>query len=97
MRLNHWERDEGSLRMSSRAIVYSEVERIRQKSGEHLPQLADDLPLLESGLDSLGVAILVTRLEDSLGLDPFTTSEFNSPPVTLRDFIRLYEDAAQPS
>ncbi|SPF32151.1 conserved hypothetical protein [Candidatus Sulfopaludibacter sp. SbA4] len=83
--------------MSIRAIVYSEIEQIRQKPGKHLPQLTDDLPLVESGLDSLGVAILVTRLEDNLGLDPFATSGFTSPPVTLREFIRLYEDAAQPS
>lgn len=83
--------------MSIREIVYTEIERIRQKSGTPLPQLTDDLPLLESGLDSLGIAILVTRLEDNLGLDPFSTSEVTSPPVTLRDFIRLYENADQPS
>ena len=31
--------------------------------------------LLNSGLDSLCFAILVTRLEDELGFDPFTISD----------------------
>ena len=51
--------------------------------------------MLDSGLDSLGIAILVTRLEDTLGLDPFTDSDITSPPVTLGDFIQLYEHASQ--
>jgi len=46
------------------------------------------------GSTSLAIAILVTRLEDTLGLDPFTESEDASPPVTLGDFIRFYENAA---
>jgi acyl carrier protein len=83
-------------RMSIRAAVISEIERIRGGSRAR-PPLTEDLVLLESGLDSLGVAILVTRLEDNLGLDPFTESEITSPPVTLGDFIRLYENAAQSS
>jgi acyl carrier protein len=82
--------------MSIKATVISEIERIRRVSDKQ-PPLTDDLALLESGLDSLGVAILVTRLEDNLGLDPFTESEITSPPVTLGDFIRLYENAAQSS
>ena len=80
--------------MSIKATVISEVERIRGKAHKSLPPLNDDLPLLDSGLDSLGLAVLVTRLEDSLGLDPFSGPEITSPPVTLGDFIQLYERAA---
>lgn len=80
--------------MSIKETVISEIEQIRSRSGKQLPPLTDDLVLLESGLDSLGVAVLVTRLEDTLELDPFTDSEIASPPVTLGDFIRLYENAA---
>jgi acyl carrier protein len=47
--------------------------------------------LLNSGLDSLSFAILVTRLEDSLGIDPFTESEDAQFPVTFGDFVNLYE------
>lgn len=63
----------------------------------NLPPLTDDLVLLDSGLDSFGIAILVARLEDVLGLDPFTefTSDEAAYPVTLGAFVDLYERAAQ--
>jgi hypothetical protein len=61
---------------------------------KQLVPLSDDLVLLESGLDSLGFAILVTRLEDVLGFDPFTISNDAYYPVTFGDFVRFYEDAA---
>jgi acyl carrier protein len=62
-----------------------------------LPPLTDDLVLLDSGLDSLGIAVLVARLEDVLGLDPFTefTSDEAAYPVTLGAFVDVYERAAQ--
>jgi hypothetical protein len=53
--------------------------------------LKDDLVLAESGLDSLCFAILVARLEDELGADPFTASDEVYFPTTLREFIELYE------
>jgi acyl carrier protein len=80
--------------MSIKAAVISQLEEIRA-SRQSLPPLTDDLVLLDSGLDSLGLAILVTRLEDTLGLDPFTDSDITVPPVTLGDFVRLYEHAAE--
>lgn len=80
--------------MSTKATVISEIERIRNGSGDRLPPLTEETPLIESGLDSLGLAILVTRLEDMLGKDPFTESEVGSPPVTVGDFIRVYDSAA---
>jgi acyl carrier protein len=79
--------------MSIRARVISEIAQIRHGSEKHLPPLTDDLLLLESGLDSLGIAVLVTRLEDTLGVDPFDEPEVTRPPVTLGDFILLYENA----
>ena len=47
-----------------------------------------------SGLDSLCIAILVANLEDELELDPFAAGDEVAIPVTLGDFIRLYENAA---
>jgi acyl carrier protein len=67
------------------------------KKGRPLPALTDDLVLLDSGLDSLAIAILVARLEETLGFDPFTASDDIYYPVTLGDFIRFYEHAANPS
>ena len=66
-----------------------------QEQQVKLPPLSDTLVLLDSGLDSLGFAILVARLEDTLGFDPFTASDDVYFPVTLGDFIRVYENAAK--
>jgi acyl carrier protein len=81
--------------MSIRTSVISQLEEIRRASKKPLLPLTDDLVLLDSGLDSLGLAILVTRLEDTLGLDPFTDSDITVPPVTLGEFIGLYEHASE--
>jgi acyl carrier protein len=59
-----------------------------------LAPLSDQLGLLETGLDSLCFAIIVARLEDRLGFDPFSTAEDAAFPVTVGDFVRLYEHAS---
>ena len=59
------------------------------------PSLNDDSVLLETGLDSLGFAILVIRLEEELGYDPFVLSSEAYYPQTFGDFVRFYE-ANQP-
>jgi acyl carrier protein len=74
--------------------IISQFRLVADEQDKRLAPLTDELPLLDSGLDSLCFAILVTRLEDSLGVDPFTTSEDASFPVTLGDFINFYENAA---
>ena len=80
--------------MSLKAIVISQIQQIADEDGKSLPPLTDDLVLLDSGLDSLAVAILVARLEEALGFDPFTESDEVAYPVTLGDFIRFYDHAA---
>ena len=82
--------------MPIRDAILTHIEAIRSGKGKTFPPLTDDLALLDSGLDSLGIAILVTRLEDQLGIDPFSDAALISPPVTLGDFVRVYEHAAQP-
>ncbi|HZK90817.1 MAG TPA: acyl carrier protein [Stellaceae bacterium] len=72
--------------------LFAEVATEQHKT---LAPLADDLGLLETGLDSLCFAIIVARLEDQLGLDPFGAEDEIDFPVTVGDFIRLYENAAQ--
>lgn len=51
----------------------------------------DELVLLQSGLDSLGFAILVTQLESELGYDPFTLMEEAVYPTTFGEFVEIYE------
>ena len=81
--------------MSIRSTVISEVEQIAAENKKGLAPLTDQLVLLDSGLDSLAIAILVARLEETLGFDPFSESDDVSYPVTLGDFIRSYENAAK--
>lgn len=81
--------------MSVRLTVLKEMERVAAEQNKTLAPLDDNLALAESGLDSLCFAILVARLEDELGADPFTASEEVYFPVTLGDFVGLYEHGAR--
>ena len=80
-------------------LGYEEIEQVVRKSFEEVirerdggvkPQFALDDILLESGLDSLGFAILVFRLEEELGYDPFSEAEEAYYPQSFRDFIDFY-------
>jgi acyl carrier protein len=77
---------------SIRETILSQFQAVAAAHNKTLAPLDDDLSLAESGLDSLCFAILVTRLEDELGIDPFTASDEVYFPVTLGDFVRLYEN-----
>ncbi len=79
--------------MSIRSEVISQFQQVAEEQNRVLAPLSDELPLLESGLDSLCLAVIVARLEDLLGVDPFTNSGDAPFPVTLGDFIRTYEHA----
>ncbi len=83
-----------STEMSVRSEVISQFRQVAEEQDKSLAPLEDDLPLLESGLDSLCFAVIVARLEDLLGVDPFTTAEDAPFPVTLGDFVKSYEHAA---
>jgi acyl carrier protein len=68
------------------------MEEVAREHGKILAPLKDDLVLADSGLDSLGFAVLVARLEDTLGVDPFTASDEAVFPLTLGDFVKVYEN-----
>jgi acyl carrier protein len=81
--------------MSLRSNIHGEFARTAAEQDKAmLPSFGDDTVLLESGLDSLCFAIIVSRLEDELGVDPFTTSDDLSFPVTFGDFVSFYEAAS---
>ena len=79
--------------MQVRTIVFDEIQQVATAQDKRLAPLTDDLLLLESALNSLCVAILVANLEDRLGIDPFGTGEDTAIPVTLGEFVQLYENA----
>ena len=83
--------------MSTKLTITSEIEKVAEEQNITLAPLQDNLILLDSGLDSLCFAILVARLEDTLGVDPFNASDNVSFPVTLGDFVKAYENAARVS
>lgn len=72
--------------------VFTEV--FEETAEGALPPLTDDLILLESGLDSLAFAVVVTRLEEELGYDPFMESPEPYYPQTLGEFVAFYEQHA---
>jgi acyl carrier protein len=53
--------------------------------------LGDASVLLESGLDSLGFAVLVVRLEETPGYDPFVLMSEPVYPRTFGEFLDIYE------
>ncbi len=79
--------------------VRSEIEALfRQVAQEHerrLTPLTDDTELVNSGLDSLCIAVVVVRLQEMLGVDPFSVFEDAHIPVTFGEFVRFYENAAK--
>ncbi len=78
--------------MSFRSTIAAQFEQVAQEQNRKLAVLSDELKLLDSGLDSLSFALIVARLEDALGFDPFDTDAAVKFPVTFGDFVRLYED-----
>ena len=78
--------------MTTKLTIMSEMRKVADEQAKTLAPLSDDLVLLDSGLDSLCFAVLVARLEDKLGRDPFTASDDVAFPVTLADFVRVYEN-----
>ncbi len=81
--------------MSVKLTIMQQMEQVAQEHGKILAPLKDDLVLANSGLDSLGFAVLVARLEDTLGVDPFTAAEDAFFPVTLGDLVKVYENGAR--
>ncbi len=72
-------------------ILAALAEAADSRGAEVVGSMTDDTLLLESGLDSLGFAILVARLEEELGYDPFVKMSEPVYPRTLGEFVDIYE------
>jgi acyl carrier protein len=82
------------LGMDVRSEVIAQFTQVAAEQSMRLAPLTDELPLFNTGLDSLCFAIVVVRLETSLGVDPFNADNF-SFPVTFGEFIGCYNNAAK--
>lgn len=80
--------------MSTRSDIIEQFTRVAREHGRQIPQLNDDMPLLECGLDSLCFAVIVTRLEDQFGVDPFSADN-TLFPITFGEFVQLYENSVR--
>lgn len=79
--------------MSVRETILGEMKRVAAEHKKTLGPLDDQASLMTCGLDSLGFAVLVARLEEQLGTDPFSAADEVALPVTVGDLVRFYEQA----
>jgi acyl carrier protein len=77
--------------MSVESTIAAQFEQVAAEQKRKLAPLSEDLKLLDSGLDSLSFALIVARLEEKLGRDPFDSADEVIFPVTFGDFVRLYK------
>jgi len=75
-------------------LIRNSLMELFQEDELEVPDITDDLVLLETELDSLGFAVLVTRLEDSLGYDPFSLMTEPVYPTTFGQFVAVYQQCA---
>jgi acyl carrier protein len=79
---------------SVKSKVTTQFEQVAVEQRRKLARLTDDLKLVDSGLDSLSFALIVARLEDDIGVDPFDDDNARFP-VTFGEFVKLYEARAK--
>ncbi len=85
--------------MSHRVVVEEALSGIwaEYADGTTMPTWTDGIVLLESGLDSLGFAVLIVELEDRVGFDPFTETAEAVYPKTFGEFVAFYDSRIAPS
>lgn len=79
--------------MPIKNVIEQTYMEVLEQTGAQLlvDSLTDNVVLLESGLDSLGFAILVATLEEKLGYDPFAIMDEPIYPTTFGEFVAIYE------
>lgn len=79
--------------MTMKAVIEKCMHEIAEESASQIvSDLNDDTVLLSSGLSSFGFAVLVVRLEDELGFDPFIEMEEAVYPRTFGELVQVYEN-----
>lgn len=72
--------------------IRNAMEEVAAETGRDLlADLHDATLLAESGLDSLGFAVLSARLAEQLGCDPFQELPAGHYPTTFAELVQLYE------
>lgn len=76
--------------MNIRDVIVEELSLLFEEDGLSRPEFVDELVLLSTELDSLGFAVLVARLDERLGYDPFSLMTEPVYPQTLGEFVEIY-------
>lgn len=75
-----------------KSTIVAQFEQVAVDQHRKLARLTDDLKLLDCGLDSLSFAVIVAKLDDEFGVDPFDAEDIARFPATFGEFVKLYED-----
>ena len=70
--------------------IIAVIEQVAREQNKTLRPITDDLPILDSGLDSLCFAIIIANLEDRFGVDPLNGETEVEFPTTFGEFFQLY-------
>lgn len=76
---------------SVRILVTQVLQSVAAQQNRDLSPLSDGLRLVDCGLDSLALAIVVSRLDAELGVDPFVAEREFEVPETFGDLVRSYQ------
>lgn len=77
--------------MSTRDTIVTVVTDVAREQRKTLAPLDDDAMLLDLGLDSLCIAVIVARLEAIFGRDPFSVFDDVEMPATFGGLVKLYD------
>jgi aryl carrier-like protein len=81
--------------MDVRSEIIAHFQEVAREQDKRLAPLTDQLELIDSGLDSLCFAIVLARLDEAIGVDPFAASQGAVIPVTFGELVSFYENAAK--
>lgn len=77
-------------RKQTEEIILRQVVKLLEEERGEQAEVALHDGLVDIGMDSLAFAVLVTRLEDVLGLDPFLALDDEIYPRTLAELVDVY-------
>jgi aryl carrier-like protein len=78
--------------MEIEPVIRQTFAEVLESAGQTMSTpLTHESVLLRTGLDSLGFAILVARLEETLGYDPFVLMTTPVYPQTFGEFLAIYQ------
>jgi acyl carrier protein len=81
--------------MSIESVITAEMVKVAAQYERRLTPLLPETKLVDTGLDSLCFAVLVVRLEECLGVDPFSSATDTGFPATFGEFVRAYENGSR--